>query len=149
MRRFKNILAVYGDAIGADDVFTQAVELARANKARLTLVDVLSERYATPASLEERRKRLNRLVPAITAEGVTSVSVDVLIGTPFLEIVRHVLAAGHDLVIASADDGMSLRNVYFRQHRYPPHAQVPLPRMGGQARPVQSLLQHPGLYRSQ
>ena len=113
MRRFKNILAVYGDAIGADDVFTQAVELARANKARLTLVDVLSERYATPASLEERRKRLNRLVPAITAEGVTSVSVDVLIGTPFLEIVRHVLAAGHDLVIASADDGMSLRNVYF------------------------------------
>lgn len=113
MRRFKNILAVYGDAIGADDVFTQAVELARANQARLTLIDVLSERNATPGSLEERRKRLNRLIPAINAEGVSSVSVDVLIGTPFLEIVRRVLAAGHDMVITSADGGMSLRNVYF------------------------------------
>ena len=113
MRRFKNILAVYGDTIGADDVFAQAVELARANHARLTLVDVLPERYTTAAGLAERRKRLSRLIPAIAAEGVEEVSVDVLLGTPFLEIVRHVLSAGHDLVIASADAGTSLRNVYF------------------------------------
>ncbi|MGI9415624.1 MAG: universal stress protein [Hyphomicrobiales bacterium] len=113
MRRFKNLLAVYGDTIGADDVFCQAVALARANEARLTLVDVLPERYATSAGLAERRKRLSRLIPAVSAEGVSEVSVEVLFGTPFLEIIRQVLADGHDLVIASADDGASLRNAYF------------------------------------
>ncbi len=113
MRRFKNILAVYGDKVGADAVFAKAVELARQNDAQLTLVDTVTTRHASPRDLEERRKRLNRLIPAVKAEGVDNVSVDVLVGTPFLEIIRQVLKAGHDLVIASADGGVSFNNVYF------------------------------------
>ena len=46
MRRFKNILAVYGDTIGADDVFSQATALACENNARLPFIDVLPERNA-------------------------------------------------------------------------------------------------------
>ena len=113
MRRFKNILAVYGDNIGSDDVFCQAVALARANGARLTLIDVMPERYATSITLFERRKRLERMVPAMEKEGVKDVAVVALAGAPFLAIIQQVLRAGHDLVIASADGGNSLRSVYF------------------------------------
>ncbi len=113
MRRFKNILAVYSDTIGADDVFCQAVALARENAARLTFIDVLPERYATEAAVGERRKRLERLMHAVKAEGVSEVRTLVFAGTPFLHIIRQVLRAGYDLVIASADGGASLRNVYF------------------------------------
>ena len=113
MRRFKNILAVYGDDIGSDDVFCQAVALARANGARLTLIDVISERYATSITVFERRKRLERLVPAVEKEGITDVEVVALAGAPFLRIIQQVLKGEHDLVIASADGGNSLRTVYF------------------------------------
>jgi nucleotide-binding universal stress UspA family protein len=113
MRRFKNILAVYGDKIGADDVFCHAVALAVANNARLTLIDALPERYTTDAEITERRKRLTRLLPAVRSEGVADVSVAVAVGQPFLQIIRQVIQHGHDLVIASADGGATLRNVYF------------------------------------
>ena len=113
MHRFENILAVHGDHVGGDDVLGQAAALARANGARLTLIDVLPEKYATIAALKERRKRLDRLVPALTAEGVEEVEMAVVAGTAFIMIIRQVLKAGHDLVVASADDGASLRNLYF------------------------------------
>lgn len=113
MKRFKNILALYGDNIGADDVFGHAVSLAKANNSRLTVVDTLPERYTTKTEITERRKRLTRLLPAIKAEGVQDVSVEVFVGQPFLQIIRQVLRAEHDLVIASAEGGTSLRNVYF------------------------------------
>ncbi len=113
MHRFKNILAVYGDQVGADDVLSQAVALARANGARLTLIDVLPEKYATSASLAERRKRLARLVPSIEAEGVGAIAVEVFVGPAFLKIIEQVLWAKHDLVVASADDGTTLRRFYF------------------------------------
>jgi len=113
MHRFKNILAVYGDHVGADDVLSRAVALARANGARLTLVDALPEQYATDAEFAERRKRLGRLVPSIEAEGVEEIAVEVFVGTPFLKIIKRVLSADHDLVVASADDGASLRRLYF------------------------------------
>ncbi len=113
MHRFKNILAVYGDHVGADDVLGHAVALARANGARLTLIDVLPEQYATDAELAERRKRLDRLVPSIESEGVGPVAAEVHVGIAFLKIIKRVLGAGHDLVIASADDGAGLRRLYF------------------------------------
>jgi len=113
MHRFKNILAVYGDRVGTDDVLSRSVVLARTNGARLTLVEVVPEKYATKAEVAERRKRLGRLVPAIELEGVKKISVKILVGVPFLEITRQVLRSGHDLVVASAEGGASLRSFYF------------------------------------
>lgn len=113
MRRFKNILAVYSDGVGSDDVFSQAVSLASDNAARLTLVDAIVDRYASEAVLAERRKLLERMKRVVEAEGVRNVDVRVFRGTPFLEIIQQVLRCDHDLVMASAEGGSLLRNVFF------------------------------------
>jgi nucleotide-binding universal stress UspA family protein len=113
MRRFKNILSLYDDSIGADDVLTQSVELARANNARLTLIDVVPSNQATEARLAERRKKLSRLKPVVEAEGIQKIETHAFYGTPFLEVVRQVLRTEHDLVIASAEGGSKLQNVFF------------------------------------
>ena len=112
MRRFKNILAVYHDDIGADDVFAQSVALARANGAKLTLIDVVPDKFATPLGVKEREKRLRRLLPAVHAEGVADARVHVTAGTPFLEIIREVLREGHDLVVTCPDSAAVMRNFY-------------------------------------
>ena len=112
MRRFMNILAVYPDQIGADDVFAQSVSLARANGAKLTLIDVVPDRYATPAGVKEREKRLLRLLPAIRSEGVESAEVIVLPGTPFIEIIQRVLRNEHDLVVTCPQSSSTFQDFY-------------------------------------
>ncbi len=110
MRRFKNILAVYGDSIGADNVLDRAEELAQANDADLTLIEVLPERYTTPQAAAERQKKLERVAKTLKKQGVRSIT---MIGTPFLDIIRTVLKNRHDLVIIAADSGSTMRNLYF------------------------------------
>ncbi len=101
MKRFKNILAVYGDEVGADNVFRDSIALAKANNARLTLVDVLNDRFTSEAEIDERRKRLSRLAPAIKADGVNNFRFVVLSGQPHVQITREVLRNEHDLVMVS------------------------------------------------
>jgi nucleotide-binding universal stress UspA family protein len=113
MKRFKNILAVYDESVGSEAVLDQAVSLARTNGARLTLVNTVGEKPLPPAALEEARKRLPRIVPWITQEGVKTVATAVLVGTPYLEIIRQFQREGHDLVILSAEGGRALKDVFF------------------------------------
>lgn len=112
MRRFKNILAVYHDDVGADNVFAQSVALARANGARLTLIDVIPDRYATPPRIREREKGLARLLPAIHAEGVEHAEVKACGGTPFIEIIKQVMRHEHDLVVTSPEPPKANRSFY-------------------------------------
>jgi universal stress protein E len=112
MRRFKNILAVYRDEIGADNVFAQSVALARANDAKLTLIDVVPDQYAGRAGVKERKKRLQRLIPAIRAEGVSKAHVLLLEGTAFLEIIQQVMRGAHDLVVTCPEMSHSLQKFY-------------------------------------
>jgi universal stress protein E len=113
MKRFKNVLVVYDDAIGGDDVIGQAVALARENKARLTITTVLREIQVSPASINETEKRLLRLAEGVSHAGVSDVGTKVLIGTPFMLIIREVIGAGHDLVIVGAKSGSALKDVFF------------------------------------
>lgn len=113
MRRFKNILVVYNDAIGAEDALTQAASLARANHADLTLVDVFSQSRGSRAELLEREKCLRRTVNALKLDGIERVAAEVLSGVDCPEIIRLVLKAGHDLVIASAEGGGAVRNAFY------------------------------------
>ncbi len=113
MKRFTNILVVFNDAIGAEDALEQAVSLARDNAARLTVTVVLNGGEASPQRVKETEKRLQRLCLGVQHAGVSEVRSLVLIGTPFLEIIRQVIRAEHDLVLACAESGGVLKHIFF------------------------------------
>ncbi|MBW2446764.1 MAG: universal stress protein [Deltaproteobacteria bacterium] len=116
MKRFKKILLVSRDGAGERATLARAVELAKQNRARLTLVEVVEElpleqRMLVTAvapqelqklAIEERKEQLQSLVAPLLEDGVRASAV-VLAGTPFLAIIREVLRKKHDLVILSAE----------------------------------------------
>lgn len=113
MQRFQDILVVYDGNVGAEDALNQAIMLAKANQAKLTLVDLVEEGRYTVNSVNERQRRLKRLLPAIKADAIETVRAKVLVGIPFLEIIKEVLKNDHDLVIASAEGGRVVEAVFF------------------------------------
>lgn len=113
MKRFTNILVVFNDAIGAEDALEQAASLARDNAARLTITAVLRGSESSPQHVEEVEKRLQRLCLSVQHTGVSDVRSLVLTGTPFLEIIRQVIRAEHDLVFACAESDGILKQVFF------------------------------------
>ncbi len=113
MQRFKDILVVYDGHVGAEDALNQAMMLAKTNQAKLTLVDLVEEGRYTLNSVNERQRRLQRLLPAVKADSIESVAAKVLVGIPFLEIIKEVLKSDHDLVIASAEGGSVVDSVFF------------------------------------
>ena len=119
MKRFKNILMVCDDQGLHDAMIGRAIWLAKANGARVTLVDVID---AAPGDLtrklaalpgirsydfehevlELHRARLAEVGGAFRAEKIDTTEL-VLQGTPFLEIIKQVLRDGHDLVLKGID----------------------------------------------
>ena len=126
MKRFKNILLLADQGTGDQAILRRAASLAETNRAQLALVDVIEELprdmqklivVITPMELQkrviqERQKQLERLVAPIRKEGLR-VGVNVLIGTPFLEIIRQVLRQKHDLVIMAAEGRSGLKGRLF------------------------------------
>ena len=117
MKRFKNILFVFESAVDGRMALERAATLAGNNQAQLTVVEVMDELPSTvgaasesmslemlqEAMLEDRRERLKRLVEPIRTD--VHVNTRVLVGTPFLEIIREVLQGQRDLVMKSAQGG--------------------------------------------
>ena len=116
MKRFKKILLISRESTSARATLARAVELAKRNRARLTLIEVVEElprellaliTTATPRELrklaiKERKERLEALVAPLLEDGVRATAV-VRYGTPFLEIIREVLRKKIDLVILTAE----------------------------------------------
>ena len=113
MKRFKNILFF---ADGTDDVtpaLKRAAQLAESNKARLTLVDVF-EPVETPSEVisqfgielnellkKHRKEDLEKLTKLIEHDD-NLIYTKVLIGLPFLEVIKFVQKGGYDLLIKMA-----------------------------------------------
>lgn len=112
MKRFKNILVVFGDAVGDDDTLTQAANLAKRNDARLTVIEVFKDLDLSSDTITEKGKILHRLTDSVRQAGIT-VDTAVLIGTPFLEIIRQVLREKHDLVMITAEGDAGYRGLFF------------------------------------
>ena len=126
MNRFKNILLFAGSESGKDAALEQAVILAKSNKAKLKVVDVIEGlpremrvliTVKSPPELQElvineRRNQLEQLIEPIRKDGV-NVCAKVLIGTPFLEIIREVVRDKHDLVIKTARGRGGLKEILF------------------------------------
>lgn len=113
MKRFKNVLVLYDDAVGGDDALGQAVALARENSAHLTISTVLRDNRISPGIVDETHKRLHRLASSVRHADIGSIHTKVLLGTPFLEIIRQVIGEHHDLVITGAEAGSVIKDVFF------------------------------------
>jgi universal stress protein E len=115
VKRFRSILFVHQLAVDDPAAFQRAAMLAEENAARLKVIEVLEEAppdlgVSVPLALtevlrntliNESREQMEEL--AAPLRGTIDIEVQVLTGTPFLEIIREVLRERHDLVIKAAD----------------------------------------------
>ncbi len=111
MDRFKNILVATSPGHLDPMTLRAAVDLANANDARLTVMDVVAPLPAWRRTmnvegrvidieaelLHDREERLRHLIE--TTRGGPDVEVVETLGEPFIEVIRRVLAEGHDLVM--------------------------------------------------
>ncbi|MGD9339043.1 MAG: universal stress protein [Syntrophobacterales bacterium] len=126
MHRFKSILLMHDRRPGHQSTIKRGVDLARRNRARLTVVDVIEEDSWDSADLyalaqfrelqefvsQERQKDLDIAIEPIKEQGV-DVRAKLLYGEPFLEIIREVLRENHDLVIKTAQGEGGLKGMLF------------------------------------
>ena len=118
MRRFKSILFLADGSEGERSVLARAVELARANGAKITLFDALdaeSCRFDDPetgsaveamnrAHFEERREELEDLCRLATSRHPElNTAVEVETGGAARGVIRSVLINRHDLVMKAAE----------------------------------------------
>lgn len=116
MKRFKNILLVCNFEVKQDIAVERAVSLAKQNEAHLTVFSVVKELPANvnmaitimppqellDLAINNRQKQVDALVADMSRQGINA-SAQVVIGTPFLEVIRQVLRDKHDLVILAAE----------------------------------------------
>ena len=111
MDRFKSILVASSPGYLEPRTLRAAIKLAETNRARLTIIDVLSSvpRLRKELQVEgrtvdvqaellrHREEWLRNLVD--NTRGGPDTEVHVRVGEPFVEVIRHVLAHNNDLVI--------------------------------------------------
>lgn len=116
MKRFKNILYVAESRGVVHAAFHHAVALAQRNQARLTVIVVMEQipdyltrltpRMFLKAQTKEFQAALDSLCDWVA--GRVTVEARIVIGKPFLEIVREVLRNRHDLVIKPATGDLGI-----------------------------------------
>lgn len=126
MPRFSNILLVIDDRTDYSAALKRATTLARSNNAHLTVcasidaapsevrlrVITVTSREVLDVAIAKTREWLNDTVDSVAANGV-SIDTKVLVGKPFIEIIRQVLRDEHDLIIKCADADSGLREMLF------------------------------------
>lgn len=123
MKRFKNILYFADGTTESSSTLQRAVDLARTNNARLTVLDVLAE-TESPARIQKQfgmdlneilsDRRQELLEGMVTPFGEEeAIYTRVLTGTPFVAVIRAVLRNGYDLVIKEAHSPASFPDRLF------------------------------------
>jgi nucleotide-binding universal stress UspA family protein len=126
MHRFKNILLLHDTRPEHKLILKRAVDLARRNHARLTVVDVIEEdswdsgeiygsqpfRDLKQFVIKERQEELETAIEPVRQQGL-DVRAKLLFGKPFLEIIHEVLRKNHDLVIKAAQGEGGLQGMLF------------------------------------
>jgi len=116
MKQFKNILYISEPSVEQGSAVARAVTLSQSNQAQLTIIDVIPEQTAgismppggpvsadlTAAMIAERREMLESLIAPYTE--LLDISIEILVGTKFLEAIRAVLQNNYDLVIKPAEN---------------------------------------------
>jgi len=124
MKRFKNILYISKGNINQTAAMMRAVTLAENNQAELTVIDVIpgtppdigiTDNESISADLQaamvnEPKLRLASLIEPYRQR--LNIRFEVLIGTPFLEIIHAVLRHDYDLVIKPAENPDFLERLF-------------------------------------
>ncbi len=119
LQRFKNILFVCDEQSAYELALDRVIWLATANDAAVTLVTTIDSGGATDVSklfsvipglgsqeigeavIAVHRAKLDARAQLLRDKGIL-VETKLLVGTPFIEIIRQVLRGGHDLVVKGA-----------------------------------------------
>ena len=126
MERFKNILFLWEREVESKGALTRAVDLAKRNGGRLKIVQVVPSftesqdwRYTNkliadlePRMIEGAQSYLKNIVSSFSKAGIPIQS-EILVGTPFLCVVREVMKKGHDLVMMAAEGKLGLKDQLF------------------------------------
>lgn len=125
MQRFKNILFVLDNSPFTGAAIQRAVELASTNKAKLTIIDIIP---VSPIgrSLQSLSEKVDMMRKELINErkiemeetlygylGDQEVTIEVLPGKPFFEIIQYVIRNNCDLVIKSAEQDNLLPPILF------------------------------------
>lgn len=125
MQRFKKILLVLGESHLSSPATVRAINLARINRARLTVVDVLpgkslglslpslsdSIKRVHDDIAEQRKQELDKLFFDYSQE--LYITTEVLTGKAFIEIIRCVQRHSCDLVIKMVDNDKRFSSILF------------------------------------
>ena len=117
MTQFKNILLVLHGKENEDEAVNRAFALAKNNKAKLTVVDVLEElpqkmkdylkivsvRELEKIAVEERLLEIQRLIKSIETKKRIKAKLKILVGRPHIEIIKEVLRHKNDLVMKTPE----------------------------------------------
>ena len=126
MKRFSNILLIADQHTDHTQAAQRAITLAKNNQAALTVCAIVG---AVPAEMRkatttftpeelcdiavaEKREQLEEIIKTI-ADDEIAIEAKVLVGKPFVEIIRQVLGANYDLVIKSAEGASSVKDTLF------------------------------------
>jgi nucleotide-binding universal stress UspA family protein len=119
MKRFKNILFVVDEQSAHEQALDRVIWLSKANGARVTVAGTidsggshgLSDAFSiipglAPKDIEQRilrvhQRKLDETAKVLSDRGV-HVDTKLLVGTPFIELIRQVMRDKHDLVIKGA-----------------------------------------------
>lgn len=126
MKRFKKILVVTDSKKTGRIMLKRAASLASTNQATLKVLEVIEKSPPDMQTLiasmpledmqdrivEQKLKELNQLISPIKDKDV-AVTSEVLVGRPFIEIIREVLRNKHDLVMITAEGKRGLRETLF------------------------------------
>lgn len=124
MQRFKHILAIVDSAQPSQRVLDRAVALTQNNQAELSVICVVPQMIAgigmpeggpisaqvQAVAVAEARQRLEDAVERFRPQ--VRIHISVLVGTPFLQIIREVLRGGHDLVIKAPENPEWLERLF-------------------------------------
>ena len=116
MKRFGNILLIVDEQTDYTAALKRGVALAKNNRARLTIcaivdtipselqmsVIAITPREVLDVAETEKREWLGGVLDSVDSDGLT-VDSKVLVGKPFIAMIRQVLRNKHDLIIKCAE----------------------------------------------
>ncbi|MEE4161091.1 MAG: universal stress protein [Woeseiaceae bacterium] len=126
MNRFSNILLVVDEHTNYSAALKRGLELATTNDALLTVcaivdtvpsdmrmsVIAITPREVLDIAIAEKRDWLDTIVESAATDGA-SPETKVLVGKPFITMIRQVLSNDHDLIIKCADVDNGFREMLF------------------------------------